>query len=208
MQQKWRQFILVDPVSRNIVGTGTRYGDAPIESCIVAEVVANHIENWYDANGNVQQYTLDQRLLRDNPPPYDAEWDNGAMQWVDKRTLDDLKTDLVAQVGARRDELQNSAWQWDDGQGTQHPMRGGDVFRSDITQAVALSDKLQQFSQPSTLPIKCADGQWRSYTNAQLAQIAMAYAQRWFTFSQTATAKQAAVMAATTKADATAAAAW
>lgn len=207
MEQRYNQVVLVDPTTRNIVGTGMRTGDTPISQLVAYELVANPIEHWIDANGAVQTYTTAQRATRDFPPSYRAQWDNTLMSWVDLRTLDELKVDLCSQVSARRDELQAQDWTWNDGS-TDHPMRAGDVFRADISQAVALSDKLQALGQASSLQLKCADGVWRTYTNAQLAQIAIAYSQLWFGYSQSAEQKIAAVMAASTAQDATAAAAW
>jgi hypothetical protein len=203
MEQRYRAFVLVDPSTRNIVGTGSRDIRLPLGQLVPYDVVADPNAQWIDSSGAVITYTTEQRALRDNPPSHSAEWDNNSMSWVDLRTLDQLKADLVAAVLARRDQELAKPFTCDLG-----TFYGGPAGRQDIANAAQLSDKAVQLGQPSTVALLRPDGTNPALDNGQLGLLGLLFGQNWTAQYQHAQDRVLAINAAPDAQTATAAAVW
>lgn len=104
-----------------------------------------------------------------NPPLYPHEWDWDTLDWVDLRTLDDLKDDKWAEIKVARDEVDFGTFTWD-----------GSVFDADLTSqlriqgAVLLAQLALANEEPFGIGWTLANNSVRTLTATEMIQVGVA----------------------------------
>lgn len=134
----------------------------------VLEGVGTASTHWVQ-NGALLPYSVEQAASKQARPPYQSEWSNQSMSWVDLRGLDEIKRARWEMLRGERDALIAGGLTW-----------GGSVFDSDaasqarIQGAVQLALLAQQLGTSYSVTWTLADNSMRTMSTQDILALGQA----------------------------------
>ena len=190
-----KQFVVFDPATHEIVRSGFCLDDdLELQGENVIEGEGGNATH-YVLNGELTGYTAAQAATKAAAPAYLAAWSNTTFQWLDPRTLDDMKIIKWAQVKAARASAEFGGFTWDGSRFDSDP-----VSTNRIMGAFALALAAQISGQPFALVWTLADNTTRTLSAADLIAVGVALGTQVGNAHANATARRHQIDVATTAA--------
>jgi len=107
-----KYFTIYNPTTGEIVLSGqcpdNDFDLQKLPNCETIEGDGDFLSN-YVSNGQIQNYTNEQKALKSQRMPSFYQWSNQTFNWVDTRTDDQKKKDQIAIVDLQRSDLLSSS---------------------------------------------------------------------------------------------------
>jgi hypothetical protein len=178
-------------------GNLSRWGNFGVTETVPAghtlvEVDGSPVDTYW-AGGQVRAYSASQAMSRNTPPPFMAIWSNASMDWVDLRTLAEHKVARWSSIKAAREASIEAPLVTPYG-----TFDADSVARTNISNAVMLSQTLEALGQPSLIDFTRSDNSVVTLTAAQMVEVGLLLGQQVQAAHAAARQRRTLIEAATT----------
>lgn len=154
------------------------------------------VQSHYFDGVAVVAYTPDQLQRKSERPNHTATWDDSTMEWVDTRTLQDLKDAKWGQIKAAREAAIDAPLSTPFGD-----FDSDERAQKSITDAVLMLQSLESLGTPGTIDFTLFDNSVVTLDTAQMVQVGLLLGQKVQAAYTLARALRLQIDAATTPAE-------